>query len=131
MSINLNLPPSDEGGGFCVAKDGGRENALIKPFSWLSLWESQGCLRPDVRIYETECINTDTLRLLFYEHPSNGREVFIDKLTAVFSAAVQLVEKAFFLAPLVRGDSSQWGEMSRSDRGDGHSKWLYAKQTER
>ena len=22
----------DEGGGFCVAKDGGRENALIKPF---------------------------------------------------------------------------------------------------
>ena len=39
--------------------------------------ESQGCLRPDVRIYETERINTDTLRLLFYEHPSNGREVLI------------------------------------------------------
>ena len=32
VSINLNPPPSDEGGGFCVAKDGGRENALIKPF---------------------------------------------------------------------------------------------------
>ena len=32
VSINLNMPPSDEEGGFCVAKDGGRENALIKPF---------------------------------------------------------------------------------------------------
>ena len=32
VSINLNPPPSDEGGGFCVAKDGGRENALIKSF---------------------------------------------------------------------------------------------------
>ena len=39
--------------------------------------ESQGCLRPDVRIYETERNNTDTLRMLFYEHLSNGREVLI------------------------------------------------------
>ena len=31
MSINHLLPPSDEGGG-TACRDGGRENALIKPF---------------------------------------------------------------------------------------------------
>ena len=38
--------------------------------------------------------------------------------------------KSQFSAPLVRGDSPHCGEMSRSDKGDGHSKWLSAKQTE-
>ena len=32
LYTNYILPPSDEGGGFCEAKDGGRENALIKLF---------------------------------------------------------------------------------------------------
>ena len=32
LYTNYIWPPSDEGGGFCEAKDGGRENALMKFF---------------------------------------------------------------------------------------------------
>ena len=35
--MNKPLPPSDEGGGFCAAKDGGREQESSKYKAYLSL----------------------------------------------------------------------------------------------